>query len=199
MGTASERATDPGAGSGASVTAVVVMGVSGCGKSTIARMLADRLDLPMAEGDSFHSAGNVAKMSAGEPLDDADRMPWLRALRDWIAERAADGESSVMACSALRRSYRDVLREARGCRVRFVHMSVERDLLAERLGTRGGHFMTAALLDSQLETLEPPGPDEDAVTVPAGRECPERVMEAALSALALPAPGIAEPGIAEPN
>nr|WP_323379918.1 gluconokinase [Streptomyces alkaliphilus] len=175
------------------MTAVVVMGVSGCGKTTVARMLADRLGRPMAEGDSFHSAANVAKMSAGEPLDDSDREPWLRALREWISERAADGDSSVMACSALKRSYREVLRGARGCRVRFVHLEVDRGLLAERLDSRGEHFMTAALLDSQMETLEPPGPEEDAVTVPVGRECPERVVEAVLAALDLPAPDPAGP------
>ncbi|MBB0232159.1 AAA family ATPase [Streptomyces calidiresistens] len=175
------------------------MGVSGCGKSTIARMLADRLGVPMAEGDSFHSAANVAKMTAGEPLDDADREPWLRALRDWISERAAAGDSSVMACSALKRSYRDVLRGATGCRVRFVYPAVDREVLVERLDSRGGHFMTSALLDSQLETLEPPSPDEDAVTVPAGRECPERLVEAVLAALDLPAPGPAgSAGAADP-
>ena len=138
---------------------VVVMGVSGTGKSTVGRLLAERLGAVFVEGDDLHPAANVASMRAGIPLTDEQRAPWLEAVRD-----AMDGPGTVVACSALRRRYRDVLRGADG-RVRFVHLVVAPDELARRLGQRAGHFMPASLLASQLATLEPLEPDEDGIDV----------------------------------
>jgi gluconokinase len=145
-------------------TCLVVMGVSGSGKSTVARLLADRLGRPMAEADEFHPEANIAKMSAGIPLTDADREPWLLALRDWISEHDAAGQGTVVTCSALKRSYRDLLRGA-SARVRFVHLSGSREVIGERLASRSGHFMPPSLLDSQFADLEPLGEDEDGITV----------------------------------
>ncbi|WP_028661746.1 gluconokinase [Saccharomonospora saliphila] len=172
-------------------TCLVVMGVSGAGKSTVAAELADRLGWPMAEADEFHPAANVEKMTAGIPLTDSDRTPWLSALRDWISDRADDGRDVVVACSALKRSYRDILREA-SARVRFVHLRGEPDLIGERLAGRSGHFMPPALLDSQFGDLEDLAGDEDGVTVDLGRP-PEWIAETALSRLGL-APDGARPG-----
>jgi carbohydrate kinase (thermoresistant glucokinase family) len=138
------------------------MGVSGSGKSSVADALAARLGWDLAEGDDLHSPANVAKMAAGRPLTDDDRTPWLARVADWIDAELAAGHGAVVTCSALRRSYRDVLRRPA---VLFVHLDGPRDLLAARLGARQGHFMPVALLDSQLATLEPPGPHERAVRV----------------------------------
>ncbi|MFV2198767.1 gluconokinase [Nocardiopsis sp. LOL_012] len=132
---------------------VVFMGVSGSGKSTVAERVAERLDLPFAEADAFHPESSVAKMAAGVPLTDADRWPWLDDLAGWIAEHEARGESTVMACSALRRAYRDVLRGG-APNVAFLHLSGSSALLQARLRSRRGHFMPAGLLQSQLRTLE---------------------------------------------
>jgi gluconokinase len=162
---------------------VVVMGPSGVGKTTVAEGIGARLGWPVAEGDSFHPAENVAKMSRGVPLDDADRAPWLALIRDWIAAEAAGGRDTVITCSALKRRYRDVLREA-GCRVRFLQLEADRALVAERIGARKGHYMPPSLLDSQLAALEPLGPDEDGATVSVAG-APDEVCEAALSALGL--------------
>ena len=148
---------------------IVVMGVSGTGKSTVGTLLADDLGWSFLEGDDVHPAANVAKMRAGIPLEDDDRAPWLAAIRDELSANADDGRSTVVTCSALRRAYRDVLRVARG-RVRFVHLEVAPDELARRMTQREGHFMPASLLASQLATLEPLDADEDGVTVPAGRD-----------------------------
>jgi gluconokinase len=145
---------------------VVVMGVSGAGKTTIGRLLAERLGATFVEGDDFHPAANVAKMRSGTPLDDDDRFPWLEALAQRIAEAEAAQEDLVMACSALRRAYRERLaRAASG--VRFVHLDVPPDVLRERLQRRRGHFMPESLLLSQLATLEPPASDEDALVIDA--------------------------------
>ena len=157
---------------------LVVMGVSGTGKSTTAALLAERLGRPMIEGDDLHPAANVAAMHAGRALTDADRAPWLRAIRDAMT---AAGGSTVVTCSALRRAYRDVLRTAEG-RVRFVHLVVPADELARRLAARRGHFMPATLLASQLATLEPLGPDEDGVNVPV-HGTPDQVVDEALRLL----------------
>lgn len=143
---------------------VVVMGVSGSGKTTLAQILSARLGRVVAEADEFHPPENIAKMSAGVPLNDEDRGPWLAALRDWLTEQAAAGRSTVVTCSALRRSYRDVLRSARG-RVRFVHLSPAADLLSRRMAARTGHFMPPSLLPSQLATLEPLAGDEDGLVL----------------------------------
>lgn len=161
-------------------TAIVVMGVAGSGKSTVAEGLAERLGWLMIEGDDLHSAENKAKMSAGTPLTDADRMPWLSAVRDWIDRTPSH---AVVTCSALRRSYRDLLRTANG-RVRFVHLTGSRATLGARIGARTGHFMPPSMLISQLETLEPLGPDEDGVVVDIDASADE-IVERALSGLGL--------------
>lgn len=144
---------------------VVVMGVAGCGKSTVGQALAQDLVAPFLEGDTLHPAANIAKMSAGIPLDDDDRAPWLDALGQaaGAAARAAPGGISVAACSALKRAYRDRLRRAAAMPLRIVCLHGERDLLQQRLGARQGHFMPPSLLESQLRTLELPGRDEDAL------------------------------------
>ncbi|MGC5584413.1 gluconokinase [Ornithinimicrobium sp. W1679] len=142
---------------------VVVMGVSGCGKSTIARALHERLGWEFAEGDEYHPASNVEKMAAGRPLMDQDRWPWLRTLARWTQERDERGESTILSCSSLKRSYRDLLREgAPG--TYFVHMHGDKGLLLERMETRE-HFMPPTLLESQLDTLEMLEPDERGVVV----------------------------------
>ncbi|MEU6247596.1 gluconokinase [Glycomyces sp. NPDC047010] len=164
-----------------SATCLVVMGVTGSGKSTVAKLLADRLDWPFTEGDELHPAGNIAKMTAGVPLTDADREPWLRIIRDRIGAEAAKGHSSVFTCSALRRAYRDVLREA-DARVRFVHLDGSRELIGGRLGRRSGHFMPPRLLDSQFAALEPLGPDEDGVVVNVA-DTPEVIADEVLAFL----------------
>ncbi|WP_292043934.1 gluconokinase [Massilia sp. UBA6681] len=156
-------------------TAWVVMGVSACGKSDIGARLAQALGAPFIEGDRFHPPENVAKMSAGIPLDDEDRRGWLQALRAEI-ERAWQTEPVVvLSCSALKRAYRDVLR-GDGGDVRFVHLHGDRDLIAQRMAARSGHFMPVSLLDSQLRTLEPLQPDERGVTLDV-REPPQRLVE----------------------
>jgi gluconokinase len=144
--------------------ALVVMGVSGSGKSTIAARLAKRLNWTFEDGDRFHPASNVAKMRAGHPLTDQDRWPWLRAISDEIDRACKAGQHLVIACSALKRAYRDVLVHGRND-VRIIYLSGNRDLIANRLALRKDHFMPPGLLDSQFETLEPPGADENPVTV----------------------------------
>nr|WP_197683514.1 gluconokinase [Jiangella alkaliphila] len=156
---------------------LVVMGVSGSGKTTVATRLADRLGRPFAEADDMHPPANVAKMSAGTPLTDADRRPWLATVRDWLTGQAEQGRGAVVTCSALRRVYRDVLREAAGG-VTFVHLDGDPELLAERMAARKGHFMPSSLLRSQLDTLEPLEPDEDGVRVPIDGTPDEIVAEA---------------------
>jgi gluconokinase len=151
------------------------MGVSGSGKTTVAEELSSRLGYEFVEGDDFHPPANVAKMSAGVPLDDTDREPWLRSLADWLRRRHAEGVSTVMTCSALRRRYRDVLREGAE-NTFFVHLAVDRERLLKRVAKRR-HFMPASLLTSQLDTLEPLGPDEDGVTVEVTDEPPDRVVQ----------------------
>ena len=141
---------------------LVLMGVAGSGKSTVGRLLAARLGWDLGEGDELHPAANIAKMAAGQPLTDIDRGPWLRRVRQWIDQRIAEGRPGIITCSALKRAYRDVLRDPH---VVFVHLTGPRTVLAARLDARHGHFMPAALLDSQLATLEPPADDEQAITV----------------------------------
>jgi gluconokinase len=162
-------------------SAVVVMGVSGSGKTTIAEALAERLGWEFTEGDSHHPPANVAKMRAGTPLDDADRAPWLAQLAGWIGEREAAGRSVVLTCSALKRAYRDRLREGNDS-VWFVHVDVPEDELARRMAARTGHYMPASLLGSQLAALEPLGEDEPGVTVPGTGDAAE-VTEAVLTTL----------------
>jgi gluconokinase len=144
--------------------ALVVMGVSGSGKTTIADRLAHRLGWTFEDGDRFHPASNVAKMSAGHPLTDEDRWPWLQAIADEIDRVGAAGEHAVIACSALKRAYRDILVHGRSD-VRIVYLEGTQELIAKRLAQRKGHFMPSGLLASQFKTLEPPGPEENPVTV----------------------------------
>lgn len=144
--------------------ALVVMGVSGSGKSTIAEKLAERLGWRYEDGDKFHPASNIAKMRAGLPLTDADRWPWLKAIADEIDRVCATGEHAAIACSALKRAYRDILVHGRRD-VRVVFLDGTQALIADRLAGRRGHFMPAGLLDSQFATLERPATSERAVTV----------------------------------
>ncbi|WP_237477605.1 gluconokinase [Lichenibacterium dinghuense] len=147
---------------------LVVMGVSGSGKSTVAEQLAGRLGLPYVDGDDLHPRSNVEKMHAGHPLDDADRWPWLDRVAASLVEHAAAQGGVVLACSALKRSYRDRLRENTGRRVRFAFLDVGYEQIERRLRARTDHFMPPGLLRSQFDTLERPGPDEaDVMTVPA--------------------------------
>jgi gluconokinase len=161
-----------------SACVLVVMGVSGSGKSTVGARLAQRLGWDFAEGDDFHPAANVAKMAAGQPLTDADREPWLAAIAAWIDAELEAGRRGVITCSALKRGYRDRLRRAD---VRFVYLRVARGELERRLTSRPGHFMPARLLDSQLAVLEPPAADEAALTVDADE--PEQSVESIIAAL----------------
>ncbi|WP_433755303.1 gluconokinase [Nocardia sp. CA-135398] len=154
---------------------VVVMGVSGCGKSTVGALLAQTLQVEYAEGDDFHPATNIEKMAAGVPLTDADRAPWLDIVAAWLGERRERG--GVVSCSALKRSYRDRLRAA-APEAYFVHLSASRAELARRMQTRRGHFMPATLLDSQLAALQPLASDEFGITVDATKDPAELVREA---------------------
>jgi gluconokinase len=140
------------------------MGVSGSGKSTIGDKLAERLGWSYEDGDRFHPASNVAKMSAGQPLTDEDRWPWLRAIAEEIDRICEAGEHAVIACSALKRAYRDVLVHGRND-VRIIYLKGTQDLIASRLALRKGHFMPPGLLASQFKTLEPPGLSENPVIV----------------------------------
>jgi gluconokinase len=158
---------------------VVIMGVAGTGKTTIGPLLADRLGVPYAEGDDFHPEVNIAKMSAGVPLEDADRWPWLDAIGAWAHDRARLG--GVVSCSALKRSYRDRLRTAAPSLV-FVHLTGDRAVVEERMAHRQGHFMPTALLDSQFATLQPLLSDEPGVSVDVSGS-PEEITERALAAL----------------
>jgi gluconokinase len=162
-------------------TTVVVMGVSGSGKSTVAAGLVDRLGCDFAEGDDFHPPANVAKMRAGTPLDDEDRWPWLRTLAAWIGEHEQAGRSVVVTCSALKRSYRDLLRDGHPS-VWFAHVTVDPDLLRQRVQKRSGHYMPPSLLDSQLATLEPLQDDEPGASI-SGAGTPDAVVEKLLTTL----------------
>lgn len=158
---------------------MVLMGVSGSGKSTVGALLAERLGVPYAEADDFHPPENVAKMSSGVPLEDADRWPWLDALARWLAEHSASG--GVMACSALKRGYRDRLRRA-AAGLLFVHLDGPEELIAGRLAGRSGHFMPRSLLRSQFDALEELHDDEPGVTVSIDAG-PRTVADRALAAL----------------
>lgn len=162
---------------------LVVMGVAGCGKTTAAQLMAERLGWIGAEADEFHPTANIAKMASGVPLDDDDRWPWLRAIRDWMSEQDAAGRDSVVTCSALKRHYRDVLRQASG-RVRFVHLDGTVDLIGDRLEKRTKHFMPAGLLPSQFAILEPLDADEDGVVVPVSGT-PDEIVDDALHRLGI--------------
>ena len=143
---------------------MLLMGVSGCGKTTVGEQLAERLGWPYQEGDALHPPANVAKMAGGTPLSDADRLPWLAAVAAWIDARQAAGECGVVSCSALKRAYRQLLIDDRP-EVRLVYLQGSRAQLAERLAARTGHYMPAGLLDSQLATLEEPTAAEQPLVV----------------------------------
>lgn len=164
---------------------VIVMGVSGCGKSTIAVGIAEAMNLPFAEADRFHSEANVAKMAAGHPLTDSDRWPWLRDLSAWMASQADLGQSTVMACSALRRSYRDLLRSGPPS-MDLIHLAGPIEVVEERMRAREGHFMPTSLLRSQYDTLEPLGPDERGVVLDL-RDTPDHLVTRAVAWLSGPA------------
>ncbi|MFD3524097.1 gluconokinase [Streptomyces sp. NPDC058653] len=159
---------------------VVVMGVAGTGKTTVGPLLAAALGVPYAEGDDFHPPANIAKMSAGTPLDDADRHPWLDAIGRWAHGRA--GLGGVVSSSALKRAYRDRLRAA-APGVVFLHLTGDRSLIERRMADRKGHFMPTALLDSQFATLQPLGGDEAGVTVDVAGT-PDEIAERGIAALA---------------
>ena len=142
---------------------VVVMGVTGSGKTTVGEALAERMGLPFADADGFHSPANVAKMRAGHALDDADRLPWLRAIGTWLAEHRDSG--AVVTCSALKRAYRDILRE-KAPDITFLHLDGDIETVHARVAHRAGHFMPASLVQSQYDTLEPLGDDEQGVVIP---------------------------------
>jgi len=161
----------------------VVMGVSGSGKSTIAAMLAHRLHWIYEDGDWFHPQSNVEKMHHGEPLTDADRWPWLNAIAAWIDHVRSAGDHGVVACSALRRVYRDIL-VGRRRDVRLVFLKGDRDLIARRVAARADHFMPASLLDSQFATLEEPTADERPITVSIAPH-PREIVDAIVSELGI--------------
>ena len=164
-----------------SVEHLIFMGVAGCGKTTAADNLHRALGWPVAEADDFHPPANIAKMSEGIPLTDEDRWPWLKSLRDWMSARAAEGVRTIVTCSALKRSYRDLLSGADG-RVFFIHLTARPEELRERMALREGHFMPPALLPSQFAALQPLDDDEDGVTV-VSRGTPEETFDAILAAL----------------
>jgi gluconokinase len=162
---------------------VVVMGASGSGKSTVARALAGELALHYLDADDLHSEENVSRMRSGIPLTSVQRMPWLESVRDWMDDRASEGASTVVACSALRVEYRDALRSACGA-VQFVHLFSDPVTLATRLALRTGHFMPKDLLESQLETLQPLQANEAGISVDADL-APAQIVETIIKRLAL--------------
>ncbi|UGY04937.1 gluconokinase [Bradyrhizobium quebecense] len=173
-------------GDGQNPCALVVMGVSGSGKSTIADRLAIRIGWRFEDGDSFHPPSNVAKMHSGQPLTDEDRWPWLRAIANEIDRTCGVRERAVIACSALKRSYRDILVHGRDD-IRIVFLDGTEELIATRLAARKDHFMPPGLLASQFKTLEPPTPDERPITVAIDRSV-DTIVEDIVSQLKLDRP-----------
>jgi carbohydrate kinase (thermoresistant glucokinase family) len=175
----------------APLSVLVLMGVSGSGKSTTGALLAGRLGWPFRDADSFHPPENIEKMSRGSPLTDADRAPWLAAIAAWIDERLAMGERGIVSCSALKRAYRDAILSGRPG-VRLVFLKGDKALIAQRMAARLDHFMPTALLDSQFATLEEPGPDERPLVVPVAPQ-PGEVVASILRELGLQAVAPARP------
>ncbi len=172
--------------------ALILMGVSGSGKTTIGETLAQRIGWAYEDGDKFHPKSNVAKMSAGQPLTDEDRWPWLQAIADEIDRVCAAHEPAVIGCSALKRAYRDILLHGRSD-VRIVYLKGSQQLIAGRLAHRKGHFMPAGLLKSQFETLQPPGADENPITVSIDASV-DAVVDDIVHQLKPAATGRSEPG-----
>ncbi|HWI10508.1 MAG TPA: gluconokinase, partial [Burkholderiaceae bacterium] len=164
---------------------VVVMGVSGCGKTTLGRLLAQRLNAEFLEGDDLHPPRNVERMAAGIALTDADRRDWLLQIAQQLADAHASNHGLVVSCSALKRRYRDVLRAA-SAGLAFVHLNADRALLEARMDARSDHFMPASLLDSQLQTLEPPTPAERAASFDAALPAAQIAEQAAAWLAKLP-------------
>jgi len=164
------------------LAAIIVMGVSGSGKTTVAALLAGRLGWEFEDGDWLHPPENVRKMEAGTPLNDDDRWPWLHAIADWIAERRRDGGHGVIACSALKRAYRDILLGDQGD-VRLVYLKGDAELIGRRIRARHGHFMPPELLRSQFQALEEPAPEEKPITVSIEPR-PHEIVATILDALA---------------
>lgn len=162
---------------------VILMGVSGSGKTTVGRRLARTLEWPYFEGDEFHPRPNIEKMSGGEPLNDADRAPWLESLQTLISKLSKDDRSAVLSCSALKKSYRKVLLDGNEAAT-IVYLKGDKQLFRERLENRGGHFMEAEMLDSQFNAFEPPDEEEDVFIVDASRS-PDAIAETIIEELAL--------------
>ena len=165
---------------------IVVMGVAGSGKTTIASALAEKLGVPFVEGDSLHPAANVKKMASGTPLTDEDRWPWLRAIGERMEVERLTGHGVVVSCSALKHAYRDCLRKEVHGKVHFILLDGSRELITDRMKRRKAHFMPPALLDSQFATLEKPTPDEHAVILDISHTVPNLLVEATQSIAALP-------------
>ncbi|MEJ5928718.1 gluconokinase [Corynebacterium sp. H128] len=161
---------------------LVLMGVSGCGKTSVASTLERHLSWPYAEADDFHPQANKDKMALGVALNDEDRWPWLETLRSWMSNHAKAGNNTIVTCSALKQSYRDLLAQADGDVV-FVHLSGSQNLIAQRMSSRVGHFMPATLLPSQFATLEPLAPAEDGFTVDIARPIAD-IVDTVLAELA---------------
>jgi gluconokinase len=162
---------------------LVLMGVSGCGKTTVAAILAGRLGWPFEEGDALHPQSNIDKMKAGHPLDDVDRAPWLEKIADWADGCLDAGHNGVITCSALKRSYRDLINR-RGSGIVFVYLAGSRETIAARLAARHGHFMPTALLDSQFADLQEPTSDEPEIRVDVG-PAPADIAQTILEKLGL--------------
>jgi len=175
---------------------LVIMGVSGSGKSTVAAILAGQLGWDLEEGDDLHPDENVAKMAAGTPLNDEDRQPWLETISSWIVEHVMADVPGIITCSALKRRYRDILRENN---VVFVYLTGSKDLIGRRLAARLDHYMPASLLDSQVATLEPPEEDENAITIDAGRSPAEEAAEVVARLGLVPGIGSSALGAANPG
>lgn len=159
------------------------MGVSGCGKTTVAALLAGRFGWEFEEGDDLHPQSNVDKMHAGHPLDDDDRWPWLEKVADWIEEHLDAGRNGVITCSALKRSYREILNR-RGTGVEFVFLAGSMDLISARIAARHGHFMPTSLLASQFADLEEPTAEEPAIRIDIGPE-PQQIVRHIIDKLGL--------------
>ncbi|MBP2386156.1 gluconokinase [Paeniglutamicibacter kerguelensis] len=172
--------------SGTDPRVLVLMGVSGCGKTTIAALLAGRFGWDLEEGDGLHPQSNVAKMHAGHPLTDEDRWPWLEKVAGWIEGQLDAGRNGVITCSALKRSYRDILNR-RGAGVLFIYLSGSPEVIRARLTARHGHFMPSSLLESQFADLEEPTSDEPCIRVDVGPP-PQKILRKILGQLNLNSP-----------